>query len=80
MATFMGKDVKKLRAKGGGKVSNFPCPRCSTTYHDLGHQTECGSILRILATYLATYFLIAKKKHLLNRNLAVEVHVGARHA
>ena len=31
MAAFMGKDVKKLKAKGGGKVSNFfsplnPCP------------------------------------------------------
>ena len=26
MAAFMGKDVKKLKAKGGGKVSNFPRP------------------------------------------------------
>ncbi len=24
MAAFMGKDVKKLKAKGGGKVSNSP--------------------------------------------------------
>lgn len=27
MAAFMGKDVKKLKAKGGGKVSSFFNPR-----------------------------------------------------
>lgn len=45
MAAFMGKDVKKLKAKGGGKVSNFPSPSLPGPHHDLNCKTRCGSIL-----------------------------------
>lgn len=47
MAAFMGKDVKKLKAKGGGKVSTPPGPRFSITYYDLSRKTTCGCRLEI---------------------------------
>ena len=79
MAAFMGKDVKKLKTKGGGKVSIFPYPRFSIKNHDLSRKTLCGRILRTSAMCVASHDLIVKKK-LLNRTFAVEVHVRARYA
>lgn len=43
MAAFMGKDVRKLKAKGGGKVSNFPSPWFPNPYHDLSRKSRCES-------------------------------------
>ena len=34
MAAFMGRDVKRLKAKGGGKVSNFFSSHIPHIYHN----------------------------------------------
>lgn len=39
MAAFMGKDVKKLKGKGGGKVSKFPGFWFPIPHHDLCRKT-----------------------------------------
>ena len=51
MAAFMGKDVTKLKAKGGGKVSNFPSPCVPDLPYDLSRKISCWSTL-ITATVL----------------------------
>lgn len=71
MAAFMGKDVKKLKGKGGGKVSTSTNTRFPVMYYDL--------ILKTLRNVSCMSHLIVKKT-LLNGLFAVEVHVRARHA
>ena len=48
MAAFMGKDVKKLRAKGGGKVSNFSGLCLCYLCHVISQETRRASTFSFL--------------------------------
>ena len=57
MAAFLGKDVKKLKAKGGGKVSHVPSPN---SHHDSSRKTRYGCTLTP-ATFLRLILPILKR-------------------